>query len=161
MTTSNHFFSKAVWHVIAPCLSLFLNFVFTEGIFFRNCKIARITPNYKSGAEEEMNNYRPISILTCFSKITEKILFVLSCNFFKKHNVIYENQYSFQSNVSTSHAMLDVVTSFYDNIDDHFYTELAFVDLKKALDTVSHYILVTKINNWHSRRNTHFNELSW
>ena len=105
------FFLKAARHVIAPYLSLLLNFVFTGGIFPRNCKIARITPIYKSGAKEEMNNYRSISILTCFSKIIEKILFVRLSSFFKKHNVIYENQYVFQSNISTSHAMLDVVTS--------------------------------------------------
>ena len=142
------FFLKAAGHVIAPYLSLLLNFVFTEGIFLRNCKIARITPIYRSGAKEEMNNYRPISILTCFSKIIEKILFVRLHSFFKKHNVIYENQYGFQSNISTSHAMLDVVTSSYDNIDDHFYTGLAFVDLKKAFDTVSHNILLTKLNNY-------------
>ena len=66
---------------------------------------------------------------------------------FKKHNVIYKNQYGFQSNISTSHAMLDVVTSSYDNIDDHSYTRLAFVDLKKAFDAVSHNILLTKLNN--------------
>ena len=76
-----------------------------------------------------MNNYRPISILTCFSKTVVKILFVRLSSFFQKKNVIYENQYSFQSNISTSHAMLDVVTSSYDNIDDHSYTGLAFVDL--------------------------------
>ena len=76
-----------------------------------------------------MNNYRPISILTCFSKIIEKILCVRHSSFFKKHYVIYENQYDFQNNISISHAMLDVVTLSYDNIDDHFYTGIAFVDL--------------------------------
>ena len=69
------FFLKAAKHVIAPYFSLFLNFVFSEEIFPRNCKIARITPDYRSGAKEEMNNYRPIFISTCFSKIIEKILF--------------------------------------------------------------------------------------
>ena len=113
------FFLQAARRVIAPYLSLFLNFVFMEGIFSRNCNIARITPIYKSGAKEEMNNCRPISILTCFSKIIEKILFVRLSNFVKKHNLIYENKYGFQSNISKSHAMLDVITSFYDNIDDH------------------------------------------
>ena len=116
------FFLKAARHVIATYLSLLLNFVFTEGIFPRNCKIARITPIYKSGAKEELNYYRTIFILTCFSKIIEKILFVQLNSFFKKYNVIYENQYGFQTNISTSHAMLDVVTSSYDNIDDHFYS---------------------------------------
>ena len=106
---------------------------------------------YKSGAKAEMNNYRPISILTCFLKIKEKILFVRPCSFFKKHNVIYKNQYGFQSNISTSHAMLDVVTSSYDSIDDHFCTGLAFVDLKKAFDTASHNIPLTKLNYYSIR----------
>ena len=95
-----------------------------------------------------MNDYRPISISTCFSKIIKKILFVRLNSFFKQHNVVYENQYGFRSNISTSHAMLDVVTSSYDDIDDHFYTGLAFVDLKKAFDTVSHNILLTKLDNY-------------
>ena len=94
-----------------------------------------------------MNSYHPISILTCLSKIIEKILLVRLSSVFKKHNIIYENQYGFQSNISTSHAMLDVVTSCYDNIDDHSYTGLAFVDLKKAFAAVSHNILLTKMNN--------------
>ena len=95
-----------------------------------------------------MNNNRLISILTCFSKIIETILFVQLSSFFKKHNVIHKNQYGFQSNISTSHAMLDVVTSSYNNIDDHSYTGLASVDLNKAFDTVSHNILFIKLNNY-------------
>ena len=70
------------------------------------------------------------------------------CSFFKKPNVIYENQYGFQSKISTPHALFDVVTSFYKNIDDHSYTGLAFVDLKKAFDTQSHNILLTKLHNY-------------
>ena len=69
-------------------------------------------------------------------------------NFFKKHNVIYyENQYGFQNNISTSRAMLDGVTSSYDNIDDRSCTGLAFVYLKKAFGTISRNILLTKLNN--------------
>ena len=78
------FFLKAARHLIAMYLSLLLNFVFTEEIFSRNCKIARITSIYKSGAKEEMNNYRPISILTSFSKTIVKILLVRLFSFFQK-----------------------------------------------------------------------------
>ena len=95
-----------------------------------------------------MNNYRPISILTCFSKIIEKILYARLYKFFKKRNVIYENQYEFQSNVSTVHAVLDVVTSCYDNINESCYTALSFVDLRKAFDTVSYEILLIKLSNY-------------
>ena len=149
------FFLKAARHVIAPYLSLFLNFVFTEGIFPRHCKIARTTLIYESGAKEEMNIYRSISILTSFSKIVEKILFVRLNSFFIKHNVIPKNQCGFQSNISTSHVILDVVTPSYDNIDDHSYWELTFVELKKAFDTVSQNILLTKLNNYGIRGIAH------
>ena len=141
-------FFKVARFVIAPYLNLFLNFVFTEGIFPSNCKVARVVPVYKTGVKDDMNNYRPISILTCFSKTIEKILYARLHKFLKKHNVIYENQYGFQSNVSTVHAMLDVVTSCYDNINESCYTALSFVDLRKAFDTVSHETLLIKLSNY-------------
>ena len=131
MTTSYHFSQSCQTRNCT--VFKFISQLCTEGIFYPNCKIARITPIYKRGAKEEMNSYRPISILTCFSKIIDKILFVRFSSFFKKHNVMYENQYGFQSNIFTSHAMLDIVTSSYNNIDDYSYTGLAFVDLKKSI----------------------------
>ena len=69
------FFIKVARFVIAPYLNLFLNFVFTESIFPSNCKVARVVLVYKTRIKDDMNNYRPISILTCFSKIIEKILY--------------------------------------------------------------------------------------
>ena len=93
------FFIKAARFAIAPYLNLlyFLNFVFTKGIFPSNCKVPMVVPVYKTGAKDDMNNYRPISILTCFSIIIEKILYARLYKFLKKHNVICKNQYRFQS----------------------------------------------------------------
>ena len=154
MTTSNHFSQSCQKRNCTV-----LKFISQPCIYKRNLfpklQIARITPIYKSGVKEEMNSYRPISILTCFSKIIKKILFVRLSSFFKKLNVMYKNQYGFQSKISTSHAMLDVVTLSYDNIDDHSYTVLAFVDLKKAFDTLSHNILLTKLHNYGIRGVAH------
>ena len=69
-------------------------------------------------------------------------------NFFKKHWVLYENQYEFQSNSSTTQEMLDVVTSSYDNIDNLCYTGLAFVNLRKAFDVEAHETLLEKLSNY-------------
>ena len=91
-----------------------------------------------------MNNYRPISIFTGFSKVIEKILYARLYKFLKKHNVIYKNQYRYQSNVSTVHAILDVVTSCNDNINESCYTALSFVDIRKAFDKVLHETLLVK-----------------
>ena len=89
-----------------------------------------------------MNNYGPISILTRFSNIIKKhsvceikikIKKLRLSSFFKKQNVTYKNQYSFQNNISTTHAMLDVVTS---------YSGLAFVDVKKHL--IQYHIIFSR-----------------
>jgi len=131
------YYLKAARYVIASYLTLFINFAFTQGIFPYNCKIARVTPKFKTEVKEETNNYRLTSILTCFSKIIEKLIYVRIMNFFKKHKVISSSQYDFQSNISTSHAMIDVITTSYENIkNDNLFTGLVFVDLKKAFDTV-------------------------
>ena len=141
------FFLKSARLVVTPCLKLFLNYVFTQGLFPNNCKMARVTPIPESGAKDNLNNYHPISNLTCFSKIIETILHARLSSFSKKHRVFYENQYGFQSNISTMHALLDVATSSYDNIDNYCYTGLAFVDLRKAFDTASHETLSEKLSN--------------
>ena len=142
------FFPKAARHVVTPYLHQLIKYVFTEGLFPRSCKIARIAPMYKNGAKDETTNYRPISVLPCFSKIIEKLMYVRFIKFIKKHKIIHPNQYGFQSKVSTVHAMLDVVTSSHNHINCNHFTALVFVDLKKAFYTVSHSILIKKLSNY-------------
>ena len=142
------FFLKSARLVVAPYLKLFFNYdVFTQGLFPNNCKVAIVTPIHKSQAKADWN-YHPISILTCFSKIIEKILHARLSNFFKKHRVLYENQYRFQNNISIMHAVLVVVISSYNNIDNHCYAGLAFVDFRKAFNTVSYETLLEKLCNY-------------
>ena len=155
MTTSNHFSQSCQTRNCNVFKFISQLCIYGKNLSPKLQNCIRITPIYRSGAKQETNNYRPISILTCFSKIIDKILLVRLSSFFKKHNVIYENQFGFQSDTSTSHTMLDIVTSYYDDIDNYSYTGLAFVDLKKAFDAVSHNILLTKLNNYGIRGVAH------
>ena len=77
-------FLKIGRHVIAPYFNLFLQFICNNGIYPNNCKIARVVPVYKNGDRTEINNYRPILILTCFSKIIEKTYICQVYKFFSK-----------------------------------------------------------------------------
>ena len=129
-------FIKAAEFVIAPYLTLFLNHIFTESIYPKSCKIARIAPIHKGGAKSDTINYRSNSILTCFAKIIEKLIYKAFIKFFEKHKIIYANQYGFRGKVSTMHAMLAVITSSYEIINENCFTGLAFVDLRKAFNTV-------------------------
>ena len=52
---------------------------------------------------------------------------------------------------STLDAMLDLLTSTYHNINNHQYTALLFLHLKKAFDTVNHEILINIMNHYEIR----------
>ena len=64
-------------------------------------------------------------------------------------------QYSFQTNVSTNHAIIDVVINFLENITSKLYTELVVLGLIKAFDAVSHDILLHKLYHYGIKDQAH------
>ena len=56
-----------------PLLHIF-NLSSSSGIFSHSLKIGKVTPIYKASDSSDLSNYRPISVLPCFSKILERIL---------------------------------------------------------------------------------------
>jgi len=102
--------------IIAPILCHLIELSFNIRIYPNSCKIAKVIPLYKSGNKADLSNYRPINLLTCFSKVYEKLLCERMAKFFHKHKVIKETQYGFQRNLSTQHAILNVITNVYDQI---------------------------------------------
>ena len=91
----------------------------TLGIFPEKLKLFKVISLFKKGDKLDLNSYRPVSILTCFRKIFEKVIFNRLLNFLNKHSVLVSNQYGFRAGCSTSQAILDIVTSTYDNIDNN------------------------------------------
>ena len=77
-----------------------------EGIFPDDLKTAKVTPIFKAGDENDFGNYWPISVLSCFSKILEKIMYKRLFNHLSEHNVLYQNQFGFQQGHSTEHAIV-------------------------------------------------------
>ena len=55
--------------------------------------------------------------------------------FFEKHHVLYPHQYDFRSNHSTIHALLYIISTLYDSLNNKILSCLVMIDLKKAFDT--------------------------
>jgi len=77
-----------------------------------------------------------------------KLVLSRTLTFLNKHSVILPTQYGFRPNHSTIHAILDIITSTYDNFDENCYTALLLLDLKKAFDTVNHVIILAKLEHY-------------
>ena len=56
-------------------------------------------------------------------------------------------QYGFQKDISTAHAILHTVASTFDDINSQF-TAIFFLDLKKAFDTICHKTLLKKLDHY-------------
>ena len=125
----------------------------TKGVFPDKLKIARITPIFKSGERELVSNYRPISVLTCFSKILERIMYNRLYSFIVENNVLYNKQFGFQKEHSTEHAILQLTNQILQSFDEDKFTIGVFIDLSKAFDTVNHNILLKKLSYYGVRNN--------
>ena len=97
------------------------------------------------GKPDDINNYRPIALLSQFSKILENIISNRFLHFIDKHNLLYAKQYGFIRNSSTSHALYDHYNFIESNLERNNKLASLFLDLKKAFELVDHKILLNKL----------------
>ena len=142
------YFVELAGPVISEPFSVLVNHSITLGIFPEVLKVAKVIPVYKSGSRHNPTNYRPISLLSCFAKIFEKLLYKRLDIFIRTHSIIAPTQYGFRSGLSTMHAVTDVLTLVYDNIHEKKFSGLIFLDIQKAFDTVDHNILIAKLEHY-------------
>ena len=134
-------------------LTFLINMSITQGNFPNELKIARVIPLYKGEDTQLIENYRPISVLPYFSKIFEKVMFTYVIEFLDENNILYEYQFGFRKNHSTSHAIITLVERVTKALDTGKYVVGVFLDLKKAFDTVDHAILLRKLECYGIRGN--------
>ena len=106
---------KSAAVAIAPVLALLCNACITLGVFPFCLKISKIILIFKAGDKTNIANYCPIFLLSCFSKILEKLTYTRTINFLNHENVRLPPHYSFRRNYSISNAIIDILSTCYAN----------------------------------------------
>ena len=127
-----------------PLVDLY-NWSFQCGIVPDKFKVARVIPIFKSGDQTCLGNYRPISLLSLFNKILEKLMYRRLISYIEKKNILFQNQFGFQGKHSTTQAVILMTDRIQKAIEDKQYSCGIFLDFSKAFDTVDHQILLHKL----------------
>ena len=108
-------------------------------------KLARVALGHKSGSNENIDNFRPISNLPVLSKVFEKLTLKRLTSFVDKYNLLSECQFGFREGKDITQAAIKLTTSIIKGYHDKVYVSCFFLDLRKAFDTIDHAILLRKM----------------
>ncbi len=82
--------------VAAPAIVESIAFICNENIrsnkFAQTRKTAKVTPLHKTGTKVDVNNYSPICILPCLSKLLEKHVHDYFLNYLNTYDLIHDCQ---------------------------------------------------------------------
>jgi hypothetical protein len=96
--------------VISP-LTHICNAALNSSIFPDRLKYAIVKPIYKKGRKQDISNYRPISLLTSFSKVFEKLIYNRLYTHFEMNNILVQEQLGFRMQHSTEQAAFSLINS--------------------------------------------------
>ena len=142
---------KVLKHVsieVAPLLQHLISSSLSQGIFPAKLKCAKVIPLHKGGSKSDLSNYRPISLLSCFSKLYERAMHSRVSNFLAANNILYSSQYGFRSGHSCEHALLEAQSFLLNTLDKKQIAALLLIDFSKAFDMVDHSKLLCKLEHY-------------
>ena len=144
---SNYLIKNCRIALLYPLLHIY-NLSFNTGIFPSLLKVAKVLPLFKNGDSRLASNYRPISMLSPFVKLLEKLMLARLTSFFQKFNLLYDFQFGFRKNHSTKIAVLDAVTLIETELSKSNLVMGVFLDFKKAFETIDLHILIKKLEHY-------------
>ena len=130
---------------VIKSLTRLFNMSLSHGKCPQSWKMANVIPIHKKDSRSDINNYRPISLLSTGGKMLERIVFRHVFNFFKDNYIISAYQSGFLPGRSTVTQLIEVYHHFCSAVDSNKEIRVIFLDISKAFDKVWHKGLLYKL----------------
>ena len=108
-------------------------------------KYAVVKPLFKKGDKTKLHNHRPISILSSFSEILEKVTYKQFQDHLNKHSILAQEQFGFRSDSTTNKAIYKLINETLNALDSKLIVGGIFFYLEKAFDCLNHDILLSEL----------------
>jgi len=126
-------------------LTYLINRSLLESDFVNQFKISAISPVPKISNPIIPADYRPISVQSTLSKLTEKCAYKQLINYLDSNDLLYKHQYGFRKGHSCEHAMLALIDFIQKQIDIGYFCILVSLDLSKAFDVIVREFFIQKL----------------
>ena len=110
-------------------LSILFQSSLDQGIFPTSWKDAQVSAIFKQIDRQIKTNYRPISLLSCMSKVLEKIVFDHVYPFFVENNLFTDDNSGFKPNDSAINRLLSIIENIHKGFDDHMDSVFVSLDI--------------------------------
>lgn len=139
---------KANIDILCHPLEKIFNKSFYSGSYPEQLKIGRVVPIFKGEDPNCVENYRPITILSCINILFEKLIAKRVMEFVEKYEILTTNQHGFRKNYSSTTAVNAVTDVINQALNNNQITLGIFLDIQKAFDCVDQGILLQKLERY-------------
>lgn len=109
-------------------------------------KVAIVRPIPKKQNPTELKDLRPVSLLPCLSKVSEKVVCQQVSQYLEKNNILPELQSGFRKQRGTCTALLDVTDNILAAQDRGLCTLLVLLDFSRAFDCINIELFLAKLH---------------
>lgn len=130
---------------LIPPLVKVTNLSLTHGLFPTALKQSKVYPKLKSGNQTETRNYRPISLISTFSKVIEKVVLKRLMDHCEHNNLLTVSQHGFIKGRSTTSAIIKLAEFIIDSLEEKNLVTGIMLDFSKAFDCLGHELILNKL----------------